>query len=122
MRTLIEKFKTKLSETPTGYIRSIHDNIEWNDRLLAIVGARGVGKSTLLLQHIKLHDNIEESLYVSADDLWFADHSLYGLAETFYKNGGKRLYVDEIHKYQNWSQEIKNIYDNLSRLHIVYTG
>ena len=122
MRTLIEKYRIKLEETSISYIRSIHNIIEWDDKLIAIIGARGVGKSTLILQHIKLHDNIDETLYVSADDIWFSDHSLYELAETFYKNGGKKLYVDEIHKYPNWSQEIKNIYDSFSQLNIVYTG
>lgn len=122
MRTLIEKFRLKIDETPTDYVRNIHEQIDWSDRLVAIVGARGVGKSTLVLQHIKLHEDIDSTLYVSADDLWFSGHTLTELAETFFKNGGRALYIDEIHKYDNWSQEIKNIYDTYSRLRVVYTG
>ena len=122
MRNLIEKFRIKLEETPTEFIRSIDNKIEWDEPLVAILGARGVGKSTLILQHIKLHDEIEKTLYVSTDDLYFTDHTLYGMATEFYKNGGKNLYIDEIHKYRNWSQEIKNINDTYSRLKVVYTG
>lgn len=122
MEKLYEKFKLKLDETPTDYVRNVHNEIEWSDRLVAILGARGVGKTTLVLQHLKLYENIATSLYVSADDLWFSKHSLVELAETFYKNGGKVLYIDEIHKYSNWSREIKNIYDTYSKLRVVYTG
>ena len=122
MEKLYEKFKMKLDETPTEYVRHIHDEIEWNDRLVAILGARGVGKTTLVLQHLKLYEEIHTSLYVTADDLWFTRHTLVELAETFYKNGGKVLYIDEIHKYRNWSIEIKNIYDTYSKLRVVYTG
>lgn len=122
MEKLYEKFRLKLEETPTDYVRHIHDKIEWDDPLVSIIGARGVGKSTLVLQHIKLHGEMGTSLYVSADDLWFTNHSIVELAEEFYKNGGKTLYIDEIHKYKNWSTEIKNIYDTYSRLKVVYTG
>ena len=122
MEKLYEKFRLKLEETPTDYVRYLHDEIAWDDRLIAIIGARGVGKSTLVLQHIKLHDDVDTSLYVTADDLWFSNHSVVELAETFYKNGGKTLYIDEIHKYKNWSTEIKNVYDTYSQLKVVYTG
>lgn len=122
MEKLYEKFRLKLEETPTDYVRYLHDEIAWDDRLIAITGARGVGKSTLVLQHIKLHDDVDTSLYVTADDLWFSNHSIVELAETFYKNGGKTLYIDEIHKYKNWSTEIKNAYDTYSQLKVVYTG
>ncbi len=122
MEKLYEKFRLKLEETPTDYVRYLHDEIAWDDRLIAITGARGVGKSTLVLQHIKLHDDVDTSLYVTADDLWFSNHSVVELAETFYKNGGKTLYIDEIHKYKNWSTEIKNVYDTYSQLKVVYTG
>lgn len=122
MEALQEKFRMLLEETDTGYVRNIHDRIEWDDRLITILGARGTGKTTIVLQHIKLYDNPDTSLYVSADDLWFTAHTLVGLAEMFYKNGGKTLYIDEIHKYRNWSQEIKNIYDSFPKLKVCYTG
>lgn len=122
MEALYDKFTTLLEETPTTYVRNIHNEIAWEERLAAILGARGVGKSTLVLQHIKLHEDIKTSLYVSADDIWFTTHSLVELAGEFYRNGGKLLCIDEIHKYRNWSQEIKNIYDTYSKLRVIYTG
>lgn len=88
-----------MTEVSTDYVRRIHDEIAWDDRLVAIVGARGVGKTTLVLQHIKLYDSPSTSLYVTADDLWFTSHTLVELADTFYKNGGHTLYIDEVHRY-----------------------
>lgn len=122
MRTLVAKYRNLLKDVDTTYVRHIHDIIPWNDRLIAILGARGVGKTTLVLQHIKLHEDPDTTLFVFADDLWFSSHSLVELAETFYTHGGKVLYIDEIHKYRNWSQEIKNIYDFYPRLKVRYTG
>lgn len=122
MRTLIDRYRMLIEETPTDYVRDIHDSIDWNDQLIAIMGARGVGKTTLVLQHIKLHEDLGKTLFVYADDVWFSAHTLFDLAELFYKEGGKALYIDEIHKYANWSQEIKNISDSLPRLRVCYTG
>lgn len=122
MRTLIDRYRMLLEETSTDYVRDIHDSIDWNDPLIAIMGARGVGKTTLVLQHIRLHEDPGKTLFVYADDMWFSAHSLFELAERFYKEGGKALYIDEIHKYANWSQEIKNISDSFPRLRVCYTG
>lgn len=122
MEKLFEKSRIRIAEVTTDFVRDIHDEIAWDDRLVAIIGARGVGKTTLLLQHIKLYDNAATALYVSADDLWFTSHTLVELADTFYKNGGKTLYIDEIHRYNNWAVELKNIYDTYSGLKVVYTG
>lgn len=122
MRSLVAKYRNILKNVDVGYVRNIHNTIPWNDRLIAILGARGVGKTTLVLQHIKLYEDIETTLFVYADDLWFSTHSLVNLAEIFYTNGGRVLYVDEIHKYKNWSQEIKNIYDLYPDLKVRYTG
>lgn len=122
MRTLIDRYRMLIEETSTDYVRDIHDSIDWNDQLIAIMGARGVGKTTLVLQHIKLHEDLGKTLFVYADDVWFSAHTLFDLAELFYKEGGKALYIDEIHKYANWSQEIKNISDSLPRLRVCYTG
>ena len=112
----------RIAETDTSYIRNMHDSISWDDRLVAILGARGVGKSTLVLQHIKLYEDIKSSLYVTADDMWFSAHSLVELADAFYKDGGKALFIDEVHSYENWSREIKNIYDSYPSLRVIYTG
>ena len=122
MRTLVAKYRNILKNVDTNYIRNIHSTIPWNDRLIAILGARGVGKTTLVLQHIKLYEDVDTTLFVYADDLWFSTHSLVALAEMFYTNGGRVLYIDEIHKYKNWSQEIKNIYDQYPELKVRYTG
>lgn len=122
MNTLYRTFKIQLEYTSTEFVRYLHDRIAWNSRLIAITGARGVGKTTMLLQHIKLFDNLEESLFVMADDFYFTKHRLFDLAYQFYSNGGKRLYIDEIHKYKGWSAEIKNIYDQIPGLSVVYTG
>jgi predicted AAA+ superfamily ATPase len=100
------------------------NEIPWRTQLLGIKGARGVGKTTLMLQYIKLYlsDRIPQTLYVSLDSFWFASHSLSELIEDFYKQGGKYLFLDEVHKYPNWSQELKNAYDDYPELKIVFTG
>ncbi len=122
MEQLRETFQRHLEITPIDYVRYLHDEISWDSRLVAILGARGVGKSTLVLQHIKLHEEIKTTLYISADDIYLSTHTLVSLAEQFYKEGGKALYIDEIHKYKNWSTEIKNIYDSYPGLRVGYTG
>lgn len=122
MESLYNTFRIKLSLTPMGYFRSFHETINWNSRLICIMGQKGVGKSTLMLQHIKKYDNLDETLYVSADNMYFAGHTLYELAGLFFTQGGKRLYIDEIHKYKGWSTEIKNIYDDYPTLQVVYSG
>ncbi len=122
MEALYRTFNMQLEHTSTAFVRYLHEQIAWNSRLIAITGARGVGKTTLLLQHIKLYDELDEALFVTADDFYFTTHRLFDLAYQFYRNGGKRLYIDEIHKYKGWSTEVKNIYDQIPDLSIVYTG
>ena len=122
MDTLLFRYHYLLKETDTGFLRYLHGIIPWDDRMIAIVGSRGVGKTTLLLQHIKLHLPVEKTLYVSADDLYFSDHSLFDLARQFHQLGGEHLFIDEVHKYANWSQELKNIYDAIPQLQVVFTG
>ena len=116
METLYRTFRLQLENTSTDFVRFLHDRIVWESRLIAILGARGVGKTTLLLQHIKLYDKVEETLFVTADDFYFSTHRLFDLALSFYNAGGKRLYIDEVHKYKGWSTEIKNIYDQITYL------
>lgn len=123
MERLFETFIKKLLITDTTFVRSLMNEIEWKARLIGIRGARGVGKTTLLLQYIKLHLPMDKTvLYASADNIWFSEHKLYDLATDFCKRGGKYLFLDEIHKYPNWSQELKNIYDDLPELQVVFTG
>mgnify|MGYP006269221777 FL=1 len=98
-------------------------DISWEARLIGIKGARGAGKTTLLLQRIKGEwADLRQVLYVSLDDLWFAEHRLVDLADFFVKEGGRYLFLDEVHKYPDWSREIKNIYDDYPELYIVFTG
>lgn len=122
MEKLLQRYNNQLDKIGMTFVRYPQDTIRWSARLNAILGARGVGKTTLLFQHIKLSDQRDVSLVVFADDIYFANHTLLDLADAFYKNGGKYLYIDEVHKYTNWSTEIKNIYDQIPGLNIVYTG
>lgn len=108
---------------PLSFKRYLYKQIDWNDRLIAIKGARGTGKTTLILQHLHEHlPNPGKALYISLDHLWFADHSLYEVVEYHCLHGGTHLFIDEIHYYKNWQQLIKNIYDDFPKLNIVYTG
>jgi uncharacterized protein len=124
MDQLIELFEKKIARTSTHFVRNVCNEINWNARLIGIKGARGVGKTTLLLQYIKLKlaHQLDQVLYVSLDHVWFNNHSLLELAHTFEQRGGKFLFLDEVHKYSQWSQEIKNIYDDYPELKIVFTG
>ena len=113
-----------LSHMNLQHQRSLMNEINWNAQLIGIRGARGVGKTTLMLQHIKetYETDPTVALYASLDHLYFSRHSLLELAEEFYKQGGQRLYLDEVHKYEGWSREIKNIYDGFPELKVVFTG
>lgn len=123
MDALFERFRKRLAYTDVSFVRSLMDTIHWDARMIGIRGARGVGKTTLLLQYIKLHLPQDSSvLYTSLDNIWFTEHKLYDMADLFVKRGGKYLFLDEVHKYPNWSQELKNIYDDFPELHVVFTG
>ncbi len=122
MERLYEFFNRKLKSTPTDFLRYKYDRIKWDGRAFGIVGPRGVGKSTMILQHIKLNLDTADTLYVSADHIYFSEHSLVDLADYFVKMGGKHLFIDEIHKYEGWSREVKQIYDSYEDLQIVISG
>lgn len=123
MDRLFKAYGRLLAETDMSFIRYVYDNINWDNRLIVIKGAKGVGKTTMLLQHIKRSfPNVEKALYASLDHLWFATHTVLELAEYHYTHGGTHLFLDEVHKYKGWQQEIKNIYDSYPKLHIVVTG
>ncbi len=120
---LFTKHIKAINGLKTRFRSNFHDKIQWNERLVGIKGARGVGKTTFILQHI--HETFglsRDCLYVSLDDIAFPYENLVQLAEEFEKSGGKYLFLDEIHKYVNWSQELKNIYDSFLDLHVVFTG
>lgn len=124
MEKLREIFLQKSNSTSLEFTRSILNDVDWDSRLIGIKGARGTGKTTLLLQYIKIHlkSQLADTLYVSLDTYWFNNLSIYELADEFVKKGGQYLFLDEVHKYPNWSQELKNIYDDFPSLKIVFTG
>lgn len=123
IQPLLNTFHRKLAATDLKFKRYLHGQINWDVRLLGIKGARGVGKTTMLLQHIKeTAGNLDEVFYVSMDNMWFQTHSILELVEFLYTRGVTRIYFDEVHKYPNWTVLLKNLYDNYPDLHIVYTG
>jgi len=123
MESLFEKSYQKLIRVPTKFSRYLAEEIDWNSRLIGIKGARGAGKTTLMLQYAKKHLPIDkQTLYASLDSLYFTANTLVDLADKFVMQGGKYLLLDEVHRYPNWSQEIKNIYDDQPDLQIIFTG
>jgi uncharacterized protein len=124
MEKLFQFSISRINSVETSFKRYLWNKINWNNRLIAITGARGVGKTTFLLQYIKenLNERPDEVIYVNMDDLYFSKNALVDFADNFVKRGGKYLFLDEVHKYRNWSQEIKNCYDYFSELKIVLTG
>lgn len=122
MEKLYELFYRKLKNIPVEFLRYKYNQIKWESRAFGLVGPRGVGKSTMLLQYIKQNLDTKDTLYVSADNLYFAEHKLVDLADRFVKMGGKHLFIDEIHKYEGWSRELKQIYDSYDDLQLVISG
>lgn len=117
-------YQNKILQSVTNsWVRSAYDAIDWDQRLFGIKGLRGVGKTTLMLQHLKFnYPKPENALYVSADNPWFYNNSLYELISEFDKNGGKLLLIDEIHKYARWSSELKVSYDAYSDMQFIFSA
>ena len=122
MDELYELMQNQLENVSTDFLRYQYDRINWDARMLALVGPRGVGKTTLFLQRIKLAHSIRDALYVSADHMYFADHLLFETVERFVKGGGTFLFIDEVHKYPDWSRELKAAYDAFPDVRIRITG
>lgn len=122
MDRLQKNFDLLLRDVPLDFSRYMYHRINWENRLLGLVGPRGVGKTTLVLQHAVKEQKRSETLYVTADDLYFSNHTLLDLADEFVRLGGKLLIIDEIHKYKEWSRELKLIYDYYAKLKVVFTG
>ncbi len=122
MENLTRIYKKLLKETTTDFHRYLYDKINWDNRIVGIRGPRGVGKTTMMLQHIKENLSVEDALYVNADDIYFSNNRLLDLAERLMQRGIRHLYIDEIHKYKDWSKELKLIYDYYSELKIVFSG
>lgn len=122
MEVLLLEYQSKIARVSMYIQRYLLNQIDLKNRLIAIKGARGAGKTTLLLQIAKLHLPIHSTLYVSLDHIYFYEHKLYDLAKQFTQFGGTYLLLDEVHKYPNWSREIKLIYDNFPELNIIFTS
>lgn len=120
--TLLSYMQEQLSQTSLVFKRYKYGQIDWDLRMIGLMGPRGIGKTTLLLQRIIESGQADNSLYVSADHSYFSIHSLVEVADEFVKQGGEYLYLDEVHKYTNWSRELKQIYDTHPALHVVFTG
>lgn len=122
MQRLYEAMFRLLDQTPVDFHRYLYGEIKWDNHMLGIVGPRGVGKTTLMLQRLREAHTSDDALYVSADSLYFSDHSLYNVAEELVRNGGRYFFIDEVHKYPDWSRELKAMYDSLPDLHVYFTG
>ena len=122
MESLIIKFRGLLESVDPTFNRNLFEQINWKARGIKIEGARGVGKSTLMLQQIKKNLPIKDTLYLTLDDLYFRSHTLTEVAEEFYQHGGRHLFLDEVHKYANWQVEVKNLFDFKKQLQLVMSG
>ncbi|MBQ3617928.1 MAG: ATP-binding protein [Bacteroidales bacterium] len=116
-------FNRQLSNVDLAFKRYLYNEIDWDSRLIGIRGARGVGKTTLLLQYIK--ENFKDKskvIWASLDNLWFKNHRLEDFVEYIYNHGVTTIFLDEVHKLDDWALYLKNFYDSYPDLKIVYTG
>ena len=119
---LMNYMQNQLASTPVDFKRYMFANIDWESRMFGLVGPRGVGKTVLFLQYIKENWSKKKMFYVSADNAYFSNHTLIELADEFSKEVGEHLFIDEVHKYENWSRELKQIYDTHPDMKISFTG
>ena len=123
MEGLFEFQENLLRPVNNDFRRYLHNQINWNQRMIGIKGPRGAGKTTLMLQHLKYDLGLpHEALYITADHTWFYNHTLLDTANDWFKRGGKMMFIDEVHKYPNWSVELKNIYDGLPEMQIIFSA
>ena len=120
--SLVEFMRNQLEQTTSTFHRYMYDQISWDSRMFGLVGPRGVGKSTMILQYIKEHREKRRMLFVAADHLYFSTHTLVDTVDEFAKDGGEQIFIDEIHKYENWSRELKQIHDSYPGLKVGFTG
>ena len=120
--SLMTFMNVQLKLTTSTFHRYMYSQVNWDARMFGLVGPRGVGKTTMILQYIKENGEGRKMLYVSADHAYLSTHSLIELADDFAKEAGEQLFIDEIHKYDNWSRDLKQIYDSHPDMKIVFTG
>lgn len=124
MDTLIEIYQRLLREMVPAYTRKFYADFRMDSRVVGVVGARGVGKTTFLIQYLRTHyKDSTQALYVSADNLYFVEHSLVSVVDQFIKEfNGTIICIDEIHRYKNWGAQLKNIYDSYPNLKVIFSG
>ena len=120
--SLIEYMEARIKQTPLHFQRYMFPLINWEAQMVGLTGPRGIGKTTLMLQYLIENRGKKDSLYVSADHIWFTTHTLVELADNFVKEGGRWLCIDEVHRYEGWSRELKQIYDTFPKLQVAFTG
>ena len=119
---LYEYMRLQLELTTSSFHRYLYERVNWTSRMIAITGARGVGKSTMILQYLKEQASDCKFLYISADHTYFSTHSLVEVADEFSKDAGHLLVIDEVHKYSDWSRELKQIYDTHPDMRVIFSG
>lgn len=122
MNALYEYQQLILSQINISFLRYKYHELDWTHRVFGIVGPRGVGKTTMVLQYIKQKLSLQDSLYITLDHIYFSTHTLIDVADKFYKEGGKHLIIDEVHKAFNWSVQLKQIIDSYPNMQIIFTG
>ena len=122
MNALYEYQQLILSQINISFLRYKYYELDWTRRVFGIVGPRGVGKTTMVLQYIKQKLSLQDSLYITLDHIYFSTHTLVDVADKFYKEGGKHLIIDEVHKAFNWSVQLKQIIDSYPNMQIIFTG
>lgn len=120
--SLYAYMRLQLELTCSDFHRYLYNDVNWNARMIAITGARGVGKSTMVLQYLKTQISDCKVLYISADHTFFTTHTLVEVADDFSKEAGSLLVIDEVHKYPDWSRELKQIYDTHPDMKVIFTG
>ena len=123
LRPIVDFYHGKLAQVTLDFKRYLYPHINWDARVIGIKGERGVGKTTMLLQRIKeKYVNPDDTFYMSLDHYWFKTHTLQDLVTFLYNHGITEMYIDEVHKYKDWSSILKNLVDQYADLRIVYTG
>lgn len=123
LRPIVDFYHRKLAQVTLDFKRYLYPHINWDARVIGIKGERGVGKTTMLLQRIKeKYVNPDDTFYMSLDHYWFKTHTLQDLVTFLYNHGITEMYIDEVHKYKDWSSILKNLVDQYADLRIVYTG
>jgi len=124
MNTLLQTHSSLLKNKRSTIKRELGKEIDWSQRLIAIKGSRGVGKTTFLLDYIRENnrENDKSCLYINLNNLFFTERGLVSFVDEFYKKGGKTLLLDQIHKYPEWAEDLRVCYDNYSDLQIIFTA